>query len=194
VEKFHTPSGLTLSTPQPICKAALTVLAERWPVTIPFADLCIEARARLEAGPEARPDPLTAEQDRELVGAEMLKCFAATIVELRAAPSRFATNISARPRANSLARLEAAKGPRVTSLRHEAVPLDEFAGELLKHLDGQHDRLALLDILAKLVSDGVLKVEKDGQTVTDAAAIRGVLKQVLKDNLAMLARAALLEA
>jgi sugar phosphate isomerase/epimerase len=43
---------------------------------------------------------------------------------------------SPRPRASALARLQAAEGARVTSLRHQNVTLDPLAAEVLLLLDG----------------------------------------------------------
>ena len=193
-EQFRMPTGVTLATAAPIVKSAMTVLAAQWPETMSFSDLCLTARSRLETGPTARPDAAAAERDREQLGADLLQCFASAMVEVRAAPSRFTREISVCPRANALARLEAAKGARVTTLRHEMVNLDEFNRHVLRHLDGQHDRPALVEMLAVVLRDGPLNIQQEGRPVTDPTVIRTILTATLDATLKQFAQAALLEA
>ncbi len=174
----------------------MTVLAEQWPETISFSDLCLTARSRLETGPTERLDAATAERDREQLGADLLQCFASAVVEVRAAPRPlYAGNQRGeRPRANALARLEATKGARVTTLRHEMVNLDEFNRHVLRRLDGQHDRPALVDALAAVARDGLLTIQQQGRPVTDPSAVRVIMTATLDTTLKQFAQAALLEA
>ncbi len=71
--------------------------------------------------------------------------------------------------------------------------LDAFNRHLLCHLDGSHDRAALLEqFLAGPVAEGVLKVQQNGAPVEDAGEIKTTLAEALEWNLQGLARAALL--
>ena len=71
--------------------------------------------------------------------------------------------------------------------------LDAFNRHLLCHLDGSHDRAALLErFLAGPVAEGVLKVQHNGAPVEDAGEIKTTLAEALEWNLYGLARAALL--
>jgi hypothetical protein len=50
-----------------------------------------------------------------------------------------------------------------------------------------------LEVLAGLVSQGVLTIQQQGQAVKEADAVREILSQALDQNLLNLARVALLE-
>lgn len=130
--------------------------------------------------------------DAQVLGAEILQCYTANMVELRTSPANFTIQVSERPVASPLARWQANSGLRVTSLRHEVVNLDEFNRQLVKLLDGNHDRAALLEALNGLVAKGVLVAEQQGQPVKDPTALRELLTQVLDYVLPYLARCNLL--
>lgn len=194
VEQFRAPNGAILNTPNPITKAAMMILAEHWPRGMQFADLCAAARSRLENNPlMVTPDAATAARDAQVLGGDLLQSYSAAVVELHMQALGFVSVVSDRPKANVLARLQAEKGPRVTNLRHETINLDEFNRQLLRHLDGSRDRAALLEVLAGLVSQGVLTIQQQGQAVKEADAVREILSQALDQNLLNLARVALLE-
>src|SRR5262249_35064970 len=154
------PGSATLSTPDPLVKACMVYLAEVWPRAVPFETLRAEARARL--GPGAGPD--TADQDRQVLGAQLLYCYTSSgLVELRLRPPRFTTEVTGRPVASPLARLQAEAGGTVTNLRHEVVRLGEAERHMLPLLDGTRDRAGLLAGLLDLVARGVLVVKESGQ-------------------------------
>jgi methyltransferase-like protein len=172
----------------------MMILAEHWPRGMQFADLCAAARSRLENNPlMVTPDAATAARDAQVLGGDLLQSYSAAVVELHMQALGFVSVVSDRPKANVLARLQAEKGPRVTNLRHETINLDEFNRQLLRHLDGSRDRAALLEVLAGLVSQGVLTIQQQGQAVKEADAVREILSQALDQNLLNLARVALLE-
>jgi methyltransferase-like protein len=75
------------------------------------------------------------------------------------------------------------------------VRLDGFDRYLLGHLDGSHDREALVErLMAGPVAEGALKVQDDGEPVQDAARVRERLAEEVEQKLRWLARAALLVA
>jgi len=191
VEQFRVPSGATLSTTNPIVKAAMTILAERWPQAILFSDLCTAARSRLGNQPSAPP---VAAADAQALGTDLLQCYAGGVVELRLRAPRFVMAASNMPIASPVARFLAEKGLRVTNLRHERVNLDHFNRQVLRQLNGQRDRAALLEVLTQLVGQGELAIQREGQPVHETAAVREILTQALNENLPKIARAALLVA
>jgi len=190
MEKFQTPNGAMLQTANPITKAAMMILNEIWPQPIPFAELRNAARDRL--GPLRIQEAGTIAMDAQVLGTEILQCYTANMVELRIRAPDFTIQVSERPVASPLARLQANSGLRVTNLRHEVVNLDEFNRQLVKLLDGGHDRAALLEALNGLVAEGVLVAEQHGQPVKDPTALRELLTQALDYALPYLARSALL--
>jgi methyltransferase-like protein/SAM-dependent methyltransferase len=141
VEEFRSARGLTLSVGEPLVKAALMHLAEAWPASAPFRGLATAAHARLGGGPE----------DGGLLAgallASLLKCAAPTALELSVTPPRLVVDASERPTATPLARLQAASGPVVTNLRHQAVLLSALERLVLRQLDGSRDRAQLVRAL-----------------------------------------------
>ena len=171
----------------------MTILAERWPQAVLFSDLLALARGRLEPGPLAAPAPAAAARDTQTLGAEMLKCAAALIVELHMQSPDFVRDVGPRPRASPMARLQADKGSNVTNHRHEPVNLDEFSRQLLRHLDGNRDRGQLLEVMEQVVGRGELTINRDGKPVNEPAAVREILRGALDENLGKLAKVALLD-
>ena len=190
--QFRAPDGVTLSSRDPILKAAMAHLAEVWQRAVPFRDLLQAAQARLCPG--GQPDPAAAAPDAQALGEGLLRCYtsAASLVELHVHPPRFAAAVSARPVASPLARYQAEAGSQVTNLRHELVTLGDFERQVLRHLDGSRDRPALVEVLAAQVAQGELTVRQDGQPVADGAMVRQHLGRALEEQLPALARNALL--
>src|SRR5262249_52443000 len=119
---------------------------ENWPRPVPFAALRGAARACLGPAPHAAD----VASDTRTLGLNLLHLYTANLVELHAGSPAFVREVSARPVASPLARLQAAAGASATNLRHERVPLDEPDRPVLRHLDGSRDRAALLGLLAGL--------------------------------------------
>jgi hypothetical protein len=165
-------------------------LAEIWPEAVPFTTLVNAARARLTRNAKS------VEADREHLGQCLLTFYtsAASLVEFHVCPPPFTLKIGERPTASPLARLQAGEGNRVTNLRHEVIVLGNFERQLLRHLDGNHDRNALIALLVELVQRDVLKVEDHGQRVSEPEKLRQILAQAIEAQLPKLARSALLSA
>jgi methyltransferase-like protein len=136
-EDFRMPDGSGLRTPHPISKAAMAVLAKHWPAPIPFSDLSAMAATRIGLSGDV-DDVQTA-----TLASDMLKSFCAGAAELHALGPAFVIEPGARPRAFAVARLQAARGARVTNLRHEMVGLDDDGRAMLPLLDGSQPRAAL---------------------------------------------------
>ncbi len=162
-ETFATPEGFTVTTSEPLVRAALHTLAEVWPAAVDFSGLV--ASALEAAGPEATRE-LVARRLREV----LLQAYLAQIVVLQGCPPRLTTQPGERPLASALARAQCIAGaPTVSSLLHANVRLEgELEPALVQLLDGSHDRSALgerlsvsaevLDkALGRLTSVGLLK-------------------------------------
>ncbi len=134
VVEFRTPEGAGMSTPNRLSKAAMIILAERWPVATKFDDL--EAAARARAG---LPGASTDEQ-RGRLASEILQCYAAGVLELHYAPSPFVPKAGERPEASALARLQAQRGTPSTTLRHEHGTFHGDTLRLFLLLDGTRTR------------------------------------------------------
>jgi methyltransferase-like protein/SAM-dependent methyltransferase len=163
LEEFRGAVGATLATRDPLMKAAMLHLAEKWPLPVSFADLLAAARAKLEPRPnDEAPTPLnppmapdtadpavTAADPATALAVRLLNCHASGLVEFSLAEPSFVIDISERPVASPYARLRARDGGKVTNLRLETIPMGEPSRLVLRHLDGSHDRASLIRLLAE---------------------------------------------
>lgn len=142
---FRTRSGDTLSTGVPLLKAALGLLAERDPAPTGFGALAADAGAIAGTGDPAR--------DRELIGRNLLQCFARGVVELLPRAIAARADVDERPVADPTVRALVGDGAVdvVPSLHHEPVRIDPVDRAILPLLDGTRsaDQVvsALLDVL-----------------------------------------------
>jgi hypothetical protein len=144
------------------------------------------AAAKLGRGP--------VDEDAESLAVNLLNTYVSSdLVELHAAPVRFARAPGERPVALPTARVMAGAGRTVVAnRRHEPVRLSDFARQLLPLLDGTRDRAALAELLAAKALASELTVQKGGRPVTDPAELRESLAALLGPALDELARDALL--
>jgi SAM-dependent methyltransferase len=148
--EFQTAAGASMTTNLPLAKAAILYLAARWPLAAPFGEL---------------PGASAALADL------LLKIYASGLLELHVVPSRFTLEASERPRAFSLARLQAGSESFVTTLLHSTVGLDDALGRrLVTLLDGTRDRASLLRDLAS-ESSGPLQAEDLERSLTGLARL-----------------------
>jgi methyltransferase-like protein len=187
---FKMPEGPAAAhVSDPLTKHAFMVLIERYPGSIAFEELCMQARKRLN--PNLVPDEPTRQHDRQVIGQVILQAYVSgvdKIVELRRIPLPVATKLAVKPRATPLVRRQTAVDGWATNYKHEFANFGEFERRVVAMLDGEHDRAAILDYMNREVAAGQLNVNQDGRKVTDlteAAAIidktlDGVLERLLK--------------
>lgn len=192
-EEFQSASGLTVTTNEPIAKAAFRILAECWPQSLFFPELVASARARLQgAGAAATKKPAADEADHQALGAALLTCVSKGVCELHVHLGPFVCVPGKRPRACPLARLQAVRGSSVINRRHERVRLDDFDRHLAPLLDGNRDRNALAEALLALALADALTVNVEDKSVRDPAEIRKIMPSQLESNLLRFGRQALL--
>jgi SAM-dependent methyltransferase len=136
-QDFRMPDGSWLRLLQPISKAAMSVLAARWPAAVPFADLCAMAAGRLGRSGDV-PDA-----QRDALALDLWQGFTAGVVELHAVRPAFVVECGDRPQAGLVPRLQASRGPHLTNLRHGVITLDDADLQLLGLLDGSRTRGSL---------------------------------------------------
>lgn len=185
-ETFKMPVGTAnVQITDPLCKNAMMVLVEKFPASISFDDLCLEARRRLS--PLMRePDEVTKGRDKQLIGRMILQFYMSLVdrlVELRKVPVPVFTKVSEKPMATPLARAQAGGSRGATNLKHELGNLGEFERQILRNLDGTFDQPKLVDLLVELVTTGVLNAHKDGQRVTDPVEVRKLVAPALNEAL-----------
>jgi methyltransferase-like protein/2-polyprenyl-3-methyl-5-hydroxy-6-metoxy-1,4-benzoquinol methylase len=132
VEKFCTPAGMCVNTPSALTKSAFVALAARSPAAIAVSDLVASVYSRLN--PLAGKPP--GEDTFEALANDLLQGYALGVVELHVGASPFTVEPGARPVASPLARYQAERGGRVTTLRHESILVPDAIRTLIPLLDG----------------------------------------------------------
>ncbi len=144
--RFKTDRDAEVVTSHPLAKAAYLELGEIWPRWTPIPDLLAAARRRVSA---AGGGPATAEDETRLLNF-LLASYGAQVAELRSMRCPFVTDVSERPRASALARLQSRTDNTVTNLGHRGVRLeDALVRTFLQLLDGTRDRGAIAHEMEK---------------------------------------------
>lgn len=146
-ESFYGMKGGSIITPNPITKAAMLILARRWPATIAFPDLLRMAMDMLPG--DSEQGRTYAREAEAILASDILQCFVVGVLELHAQSSPCANAAGTYPTASPLARWQAARRwPQITTLRHELVQIDAGTGALLQLLDGTRDRMEIYRMVA----------------------------------------------
>jgi len=142
-ETFAIPEGFSMTTSEPLVRAAMHALSEAWPQALGFQTLLEHAQAA--AGSKA-PEELV----RARLCVVLLQAYLARIVMLQGCSPPVVNRAGERPAASPLARAQCATGlPAVSSPLHANVRLEgELEPKLLPLLDGTRDREGLLQELS----------------------------------------------
>jgi methyltransferase-like protein len=190
-EAFQGPRGAEVETDRPLVKAALCHLGAIWPRSVPFGDLLALVWDRL--GQERPGQETDTEDDAQEIGNALLQAYSAGYVEFHVHPPSFVTDVSERPMASLLARLQLQHDNVVATLRHHTLRIeDEVGRHLVMLLDGTRDRAALLRDLGAMVQSGAATFMHEGRAVTDAREALRHLADGLESYLTGLARSAVL--
>jgi 2-polyprenyl-3-methyl-5-hydroxy-6-metoxy-1,4-benzoquinol methylase len=122
---WRAPGGALATASHGVSKAALELLAQRWPLGWPLEEVLAEA-CRIAN----RPD------DVALPMQDLFQCFLSGVVELRSWQPPCAADAGARPQAGAVARADAERQGPLTSFLHRVCPLPEQARRMLRLLDG----------------------------------------------------------
>lgn len=191
VERFFLPDGRCLSTGGLMVRAAFHHLASIWPESASFDDLYAASRGMISRFQMV--DPRLAEEDKQALTAQLLKCYAADFGLLRTQKLPFVRKVSDYPRVSDLVRYQAQRDLfKVTNQLHEIVTTDDLASQLIRLMDGTRHRSALLDEIIRLAQSGAIMIQENGTRVLDAAALRHILEQEVNGRIEMMAKTALL--
>lgn len=171
--EFAPPGGSgSIRTNNAFVKAALQALFEARPAALGFEGLWVNVRDRLvESG---KPLPAPELEGRKSLRAALLQLALSDLVELHVRPPNPATEVSRRPVASPLARLQAGSSARVTNLRRRGVDLADIDRAVLLLLDGTRDLDAVVEALVGQVLSGSLQLNREGRAMRDPRAIRRV--------------------
>jgi methyltransferase-like protein len=186
-QTFKNSAGKTVGLLNPVTRAAMQALDAAWPQLLAFDDLLQQSIERLPA--DSVPDRDTLR--RQLL-TDLLRCYSRDIVELHAHNTPVCTAVSERPLASPLARCQAEIQPYVTNQRHEPIKLDMFSRHVIRLLDGDNDRDAIVEKMEQRVRDGELTVRHGGKNIDDTETACSYIGQFVDKTLRALAREALL--
>lgn len=164
---FALPGGAGLTTTDAGFVALFTTLEKAAPAAVPVAELPVSP-------------------------ARVLGCVTRGLVEVYRDPVPVAPTPGEYPRVSPWARRQAARGPRVTDLRHRLTELEEVERLLVPLLDGETPFSALVARLEAEIKAGRLVVTDGGSP--SGEALRPALAEVVEVVLRNLARQALLTA
>jgi methyltransferase-like protein/2-polyprenyl-3-methyl-5-hydroxy-6-metoxy-1,4-benzoquinol methylase len=187
---FQSGKSIT-KTNNPMVKAALCYLREKWPQFVSFPELISVARSR-SAGAISMVDKSTDLSETDRFGLTLLRCYATGQVELSQFPPALATSIDASPTVSPLTRVSAKLGDRVTNLRHETVRLNDIERRIVQQLDGTRSREDVIESVVSFAESGDIIVYRDGEAVVDTESIRGLAQQVVDQALKRLCKQMLL--
>jgi len=187
---YKTASGMSMATTRPLLKAAMSILAQAFPGTVPFDILRKQAR-EMVGGDGA--DPKLIVDDTQVLAVGLLNCYMGSdLIELHGMPITFCRVPGVKPMALPMAQVQALRSQTVTNRRHEVVRLNDLDKHLIPLLDGTNERPALVEKLTKIAQGGQLNVQKDGLTLYDPKEITTALTSVIDPALQNVARMALL--
>jgi hypothetical protein len=190
VVRFTAGGTAAISSAMPAVKIALWELGRAWPASIAFESLANVVAERLAEG--AQGGAAFGPAERGELATNLLGCIASGVLRPYLDTDRFVTQFSSRPRASRWTRLQVESGLGVVNRRHEPVALDDLSRNLLRFLDGERDRAALLTVLAEEAVKGNLSVFQGGIPTGQRESTTVILEQVLDQSLNRLARCALL--
>jgi hypothetical protein len=176
-----------MKTDHPLAKAVLVELGRVWPQSVRFGELLTRAGARLAAS--IGPNEVNRDVDAVALCDVLLSAYSVGLVELHVLMPHFVLEVSERPVASPLARLQIQNGAHiVTNLQHSSLKIEDAVGRLLLVLlDGTRDRKALLRELLELVA-------RQGGSIGETERAGQITLEVLEEKLAEVARLALLVA
>jgi len=190
-ETFCSPRGTELTTPNHLARSLFWCLIKSRPERVPFEKLAREAecRAREELGFVPKPDQDTTSEVADFVW----RTYMAGLLELHVHVPPFAAQVSDRPVASPLARLEARNGNMITTLHCRSLHLgDSLHRGVVMLVDGTRDHAALRRDLLEIFKSGDLTMEEDGQPVVDMQTVEKRIDAETEAILQDLARAGVL--
>lgn len=186
-----TRPGSTMTTREPLMKAAMVHLKEQWPRAIPFSELLAAARSRIYNGPVIL-DTDRDDKEARALAEPLLRCFATTHIDLTAFPLTPVLEVASMPVASPLMRVQAKESRIVTNQWHGTSQLSDLQRQLIPKLDGSRSHADLVDFLVQQVQNGVMMIHEKGVAVKDEERIRPILTKIVDETLAQLARSGLL--
>jgi len=186
-QMYQTPSNFQVGTNRPLLKAAMHLMQMLYPATIPFDTL--RKKSREIVGGYDTANARQQAEDTQLLALGLLNCYLTSdMIDLHGIPVPQSPPVSERPIAMHWARITAVESGNFTNRRHEVLRLNPLDRQLIPLLDGANDFATIVERLTKDTLADILKVQRDGNPLTDPGEIRNALTESLPHALANLAR------
>ncbi len=149
-EKFVANNGTGMEIDQPLAKAAVTILGERWARALPFGELVAAAWERLHS---ADVDVDEADKQESVLRAILLQlATSSTLVDLHLFQPLAALDLTPKPKVNQLAKWQMKNASNITTLLGLDMKIeDKVSRRLLELLDGTRTRGAVFDEIGKFI-------------------------------------------
>ena len=178
-------SNITVSSREPLIKAAHLLLTDSWPQAIAFEDLLVSALRQCSGlADQGKAEARLREH--------LIRCYAARAIELHSSYSHFTTNSSDFPTVSVLARLQAQTGSIVTNRKHESVSLDVVGWQIVRCLDGRHDFEGIERFVWERVEQGDLNIKNENGEAVPVAQAQELIADICQRSLMQFRNLALL--
>jgi methyltransferase-like protein/2-polyprenyl-3-methyl-5-hydroxy-6-metoxy-1,4-benzoquinol methylase len=170
----------TMTTRDRLLKAAMIHLKETYPRYVGFRALYATALARL-GGPN-HPTSNDPALSAESLAANLLSGYCVGFFQICLHPPQLVVRAGRQPAVNPLARLQAENGLVVTNRLHEPVTLNPLSRRMVRRLDGNHDRRALVECVREAISCGELNLQnvaKEPAASPGPKTLSGIVDEVL---------------
>ncbi len=188
VEEFAHPMEGRMATNNALAKAAMLHLSRIHPRGLRFEELQKNARSLIARGQSSDED------EEQTLAATLMQAYGAGIIELKTHQPEFTLEVSARPEASSLARVQARDGEIITTLLYRTIKLDDaLSRQLLLLLDGARDHAEILSEMRALIEAGFEKYPMKEEMSDEKEQMLQALPSQLEEKLKELARLGLLK-
>lgn len=184
VEEFTGPRGGKMRIDHPLSKAALLVLGEQMPWTLPYSELVQLARQRLESDPGAREElsETDRQRDEEILCEVLLAGYRGDLLRWELDTPTWVPSVSERPMVNGLTRLELQNGvENVVTLSHAWMRIEQpFDRQVLLYADGTRTVDEIVREMESAVDSGrVAAPLKAAEPNAEPADVRTAVEQIL---------------
>jgi methyltransferase-like protein/2-polyprenyl-3-methyl-5-hydroxy-6-metoxy-1,4-benzoquinol methylase len=147
-------NDVNLNINHPISKHAMYVLVEEKGRPIAFADFASTLSTKLDAD-------IAEISDHLINHLNLARLLLAGLIDIHSRGSNEPDEVSEKPIASAVARLQAQRSNQVTNLRHHPVKITDIDRVLLTSLDGSRNVEELTSLIAEQLQTGVLSVKEE---------------------------------
>lgn len=167
---FHTYTGKTIRTDNPILKTALKQIIQTWPESIEIDDLY---KTIEKSGLSLQ------EKEKRKLAIDLLWVIMYGSMTIHSWDPPLIPNHGTKPKLRPSSILTARRSGFVTNARHERVVLNELIVQLSQFLDGKNDRNAIVSKMVALAKNNALKITvSDKEAATDLEILAGIEKVI----------------